>query len=273
MIRTRALTALGSGAIALVSYAASAAASEQKPREFTFSGSATVTSDYVSRGFTQTWNDPALQVGFTATHKSGWFTGVWASTVSPKAFQDAHSEWDLYVGYGGKIGDVGYSLTALYYIYPGAEIRAADTKYDYGELVPKLTWKFLTLKYWWTFTEEYFASNDKTFGTTAITGPKGSFGSGYIDVNANFDIGWGLNLLLHYGHQTIVNFEQGNAQDIKIALTKSFEGDFKDWSVTGAYTQGFDKNDFYRPSVSRTGNGDTKDRTDPTFIVSVTRTF
>ena len=171
-------------------------------------------------------------------------------------------------------GDVGYSLTALYYIYPGAEIRAADTKYDYGELVPKLTWKFLTLKYWWTFTDEYFASNDKTFGTTAITGPKGSFGSGYIDVNANFDLGWGLNLLLHYGHQTIVNFEQGNSQDIRIALTKSFDaGTLKDWSITGAYTQGFDKDDFYRPSVSKTGNGDTKDRTDPQFLVSVTRTF
>lgn len=272
MIKSKLATVFCCAAIVAMS-PAFAHAEDKKPREFTFSGSATVTSDYVSRGFTQTWSDPALQVGLNIAHRSGWFTGVWASSVSPKAFQDAHSEWDLYVGYGGKIGDVGYSLTALYYIYPGAEIRAADTKYDYGELVPKLTWKFLTLKYWWTFTEDYFASNDKTFGTTAITGPKGSFGSGYIDVNANFDLGWGLNLLLHYGHQTIVNFEQGNSQDIRIALTKTLDGAMKDWSVTGAYTQGFDKNDFYRPSVSRTGNGDTKDRTDPTFIVSVTRTF
>lgn len=98
---------------------------------------ATLASDYIFRGVSQTLEDPAVQAGFDVAHTSGIFAGVWSSNVD---FQDrgpsddqADQEVDLYVGYGTELNsDWSVDATAIRYIYPGT---AGDSDLDYNELL------------------------------------------------------------------------------------------------------------------------------------------
>lgn len=238
------------------------------------SANVTLTSQYVSRGWRQTWGKPALQGGFDYAHPSGFFAGTWMSSVSNRFIENGTVEWDLYAGYSQTVGDVGYGVTAYYYVYPGAKMAFADVRYDYGEIVPSISYKFLTVKYWLTYTRDYFGFNDETLGTTARTGDRHSRGSGYLDVNANFDLGSGYGLLLHYGQQNVRGFSFANWRDAKIAVSKSFDGG---WSATLAFTKAWDKDDLFERyttgAVDSSGHIDTSNPLKNTVFVSVTRTF
>ena len=63
-----------------------------------FSGSAAVTSDYRFRGMTQTLSDPAVQAGFTLSHSSGLYAGLWGSNVNFGS-SDPHLELDPSIGF------------------------------------------------------------------------------------------------------------------------------------------------------------------------------
>ncbi|MFV3073858.1 TorF family putative porin [Niveispirillum fermenti] len=106
--------------------AAGAAHAEDGP--FSFSGSAALTSDYVFRGYSQTEEDPAVQLGLEVGHESGFFAGAWGSNVDLGA--DADVELDVYIGYGNTIDNFSYSIVGNYYTYPGADSSA---KYDFFE--------------------------------------------------------------------------------------------------------------------------------------------
>src|SRR3974390_1006431 len=51
-----------------------------------WSGMAALTTDYVFRGVSQTYDEPALQGGINYQNPSGWFGGAWASNVNPYPF-------------------------------------------------------------------------------------------------------------------------------------------------------------------------------------------
>lgn len=217
-------------------------AAEAKP-DFTYTANVAVASQYISRGFRQTWGKPALQGGFDVAHSSGLFAGTWMSTVSNRYIEDGSLEWDLYVGYAATAGDFGYGVTYYQYIYPGARIGFANTSYNYAEIVPMVSWKFLSAKYWYTVSRDYFGYNDKSLGTTASTGDRHSRGSGYLDLNANIPVGEsGYTVLLHYGAERVKNFGFTNWTDGKIGLSKTFDGG---WTATGAYTRAWFKDGFY----------------------------
>ncbi|MDX1644762.1 MAG: TorF family putative porin, partial [Thermoanaerobaculia bacterium] len=97
---------------------------------------ATVSTDYVFRGVSQTIEDPAVQAGLAFEHASGWFAGVWASTVDfpTNAVRDRPRdlEIDLWLGYGIELTPRwGLALEARQYEYPDDD-PAHD--YDYTEL-------------------------------------------------------------------------------------------------------------------------------------------
>ncbi|WP_051329926.1 TorF family putative porin [Niveispirillum irakense] len=119
---------LASTAIAGLMLAGASAAQAESP--FSFSGTAAITSDYVFRGYSQTGEDPAFQAGLTASHESGFFAGVWGSNVDFGTGSDADVEVDLFAGYTNTVNDLTYTVTALYYTYPGA---SSDLEYDYFE--------------------------------------------------------------------------------------------------------------------------------------------
>jgi uncharacterized protein (TIGR02001 family) len=235
------------------------------------SANVTLASQYVSRGFRQTWGKPAIQGGFDYAHPSGLFAGTWLSTVSSKFVEGGTVEWDLYGGYGGSIGDVSYSGTVYYYVYPGAEMSATKKSYNYGELVASVTYKWFTAKYWWTYTPDYFGYDAKSLG---LPGTQNTRGSGYLDLNTNVDLTHGFSLLLHYGWEHVNHFNDYSWQDAKVAVSKAFDGG---WTLTGAVTKAWGKTNVYdhytTGAVDSSGNMAVSNPLQTTFLVSLTKTF
>jgi uncharacterized protein (TIGR02001 family) len=92
------------------------------------SGTAAIVSDYDFRGFTQTGEQPAVQLSIDYGHESGWYAGAWGSNVgndSSGGFSDggtntASTEVDLYTGFKGEAGALGWDAGITYYTYNGA---------------------------------------------------------------------------------------------------------------------------------------------------------
>ena len=227
------------------------------------SANVTLASQYISRGFRQTWGQPALQGGIDYAHSSGWSLGTWLSTVSNRYIEDATLEWDVYGGYAASAGAVGYSAMLYYYKYPGAEYRATATKYDYGELSLGLTYRFLYAKYNYTFTRDFFG----------ITHARGT---GYLDLGANVDLGAGYTLNLHLGDGRVAG--TGNAiwnwRDVKVGVGKTFDGG---WSAAAAYTRAKGASNAYDGYTlgipNSAGTIETSNPASATLVVSLTKTF
>lgn len=106
-----------------------------------FSLFATATSDYVFRGVSQTLEEPAIQAGLSFEHASGWFAGVWASTVDfpdrgPRE-RPSDLEIDLWAGYGVELAPRwALAVDLRHYEYPNDD---RHFEYDYTELGVGLT--------------------------------------------------------------------------------------------------------------------------------------
>jgi uncharacterized protein (TIGR02001 family) len=177
-------------------------------------GNLYLVSDYQFRGVSQTNEDPAIQGGFDYAHASGFYLGTWASNV---AFGAANSEWDVYGGYAGTAGDLGYNVGLLQYIYPGYSDASTTEAYA------GVTYKQFGLKASYTISDDYFDMGNGD-------------GTVYWDATANFELSAGLTLGLHYGY-TAGAGGQFDYSDWKIGLTKEVSG----FNVGLAYTDTDDK--------------------------------
>lgn len=230
------------------------------------SANVALTSQYVSRGFRQTWGNPALQGGIDYVHPNGFFAGTWLSSVSDRYIENGTLEWDWYAGYAGTAGPIGYSGTVFYYNYPGAVIGASGTKYDYGELALGLTYKFLYANYNHTYTRDFFGITEAR-------------GTGYLDLGSTIALGSGYALHFHYGMGRVASngaFDNGiwNWKDAKVGASKTFQGG---WTLTGAYTEAFGATDVYdrftTGVVNSSGGLDVSNPAAGTFLLSLAKTF
>lgn len=106
--------------------AATAAAGVSAPALAGVSANIGVTSNYIWRGVSQTDDGSAVSGGIDYESDVGFYSGLWVSTV--EFADDAGTETDLYLGYGGEAGGFGYDVGYVYYLY---------TEYDdvdFGEL-------------------------------------------------------------------------------------------------------------------------------------------
>lgn len=106
-------------------------------RAYDVTVSATLASDYLFRGVSQTLEDPAVQASFDITHSSGLLAGIWSSNVDLQdrgpTDDQADQEIDLYVGYGTELSsDWSVDATAIRYVFPGT---ASDSDLDWNELL------------------------------------------------------------------------------------------------------------------------------------------
>lgn len=104
-------------------------------------GTATIVSDYDFRGITQTAEEPALQLSIDYGHESGWYAGVWGSNVdhfSDGGQNTASTEVDLYTGFRGTAGDLGWDAGITYYTYAGA------SDLNYPEIYGKLSYNIFS---------------------------------------------------------------------------------------------------------------------------------
>ncbi|MDO7840696.1 TorF family putative porin [Sphingomonas immobilis] len=109
---------------------------EAPPKPITFSGSATIVSDYRFRGVSQSDKHMAFQAGITATHESGFYAGAWGSNLAGWGqFGGSNTELDLIAGYKRSLGGgVSVDVGLTWYMYPGG----AD-KTDFAEPYVKVS--------------------------------------------------------------------------------------------------------------------------------------
>lgn len=224
-------------------------------------GNLALTSNYVFRGISQTWDEPAVQGGFDYAHPSGFYVGTWASNVSDHIFNNTSIEIDLYGGYNGVINDdLSYNVGLIQYYYPGGEYNIAPSEeYDTLEAYAGVTYKFFNLKYSYSVTD-FFGVNEATAGNGD------SDGSGYLEANINYAIMDTLTLGLHVGHQKVENYGDLDYTDYKVSLTKAIAG----FNLTAAYTNTNADEALY---TYANGTGETEDISDSAFFVSVGKTF
>ena len=86
--------------------------------DFTYSANMALTSNYVWRGLTQTADSTAIQGGIDLGYK-GFYVGTWGSNVKFSGYE-ASMELDLYGGYKGELGGIGYDIGYLAYNYPSS---------------------------------------------------------------------------------------------------------------------------------------------------------
>lgn len=186
----------------------------------TFTANVSLASEYLYRGIAQTRGKPALQGGFDYSHSSGLYVGTWASNISwisdtvPGA--SASLEVDIYGGFKGTIvSDLGFDVGVLTYNYPGTGKTPAGFpfKQDTTEIYGALTWKWLTLK--------YSHSTTALFGTSkGGLGIDKTKGSGYLELNAAFDLGDGWGVSAHVGRQKVRGYSDASYTDYKVGVTK-----------------------------------------------------
>ncbi|HHP0407175.1 TorF family putative porin [Acinetobacter baumannii] len=234
-----------------------------------YSANVTFASQYISRGFQQTWGKPALQIGLDYANPNGLFVGTWASNVSSNYLRDASVEWDFYAGYLKTIDKFSIGMSVFYYYYPGAKStpETGSTSYNYGEIVPQIGYGPLSLKYFITYTPDYAGYNSNTMGGTE---GKRSRGTTYLDLNFTQPINESWTFGAHYGYERIKNFSEANFQDMKVELIKDL-GD--GWTTGLAYTKAWDKDGYYRNYSNGEPDAPISNPIDSIFTVSVKKVF
>jgi uncharacterized protein (TIGR02001 family) len=236
--------------------AAPAAAPAPEPApEHTFSGNIGVATSYIYRGLNQSNYKPALQLGLDYSHSSGFYVGTWASSIKwlkDFGISSGKAEIDLYAGYKGTVGDIGYDVGFLRYEYTGS-VTPGATNPDTNELYVAGTYKVFTLKY------SHAISN--TFGNPD------SKNSYYVDGTAAIPVIDNVTLNLHVGYQGI----KGPTKDFASYTDGRVEGvyDFGNGlTLAGGVTFTDADKPFYTP-LGRKFTG----KTTPYALLKYTKTF
>jgi uncharacterized protein (TIGR02001 family) len=171
-------------------------------------------SDYRYRGISQSRLKPALQGGVDYGGETGFYTGLWMSTIHwiKDAGGNANVEIDIYSGYKGKISDdLGFDVGLLSYKYPSNRLLpSADT----GEIYGALSFGPATFKVSRSLTNLF------GFWSPANKNTKGST---YVDLSATFEVG-GFSVTPHIGHQSVRNLSAASYTDYSLTVSRDFEG-------------------------------------------------
>ena len=238
-------------------------------------GNFTVTTNYIFRGLTQTNNKPALQGGFDYAHESGFYAGVWGSSISWITDQgtanSSQLELDTYFGLKNSFAtDFSYDVGFLRYNYPAtypatmaAVGNAKWVKADTNEVYGQIGYKFVTLKY------------SQSLGDTFAL-PNAS-GTSYVDLSASYPLAdSGVTLGAHYGKQSYKGVTADalkaagtdpSYSDYKLSVSKDFSG----YAVALAYSATNTKDNQFYSTVGLPGNNVNTGKS--AVVLSVTRTF
>jgi uncharacterized protein (TIGR02001 family) len=189
------------------------------PAAAPFTGNVTLASEYIYRGIGQTNRKPAIQGGFDYAHESGLYAGVWGSNISWLSDTagggiSAPIEIDVYGGYKSTFagGDWNYDIGVLTYNYPGT--------YTPGFVNPDTTEVYGAIGYKWLSAKYSSVVSSHIFGFTGSNGTDKTSGSGYLELNATYDLGEGWGVLGHVAHQTIRHNSAASYSDYKLGVTK-----------------------------------------------------
>jgi len=189
-----------------------------------------IVSDYLFRGVSQTHGNPAIQGGVDYLHSSGFYLGAWASSITwVKDWLGSGSfEIDVYGGYKNSFGggDWNYDIGAIAYIYPGKgdAIPTFLANPNTQEVYAALGYKFVTVKYSHAISKHFIG----WYGGSNLD--QGTQGSGYLELNANYDLGDGWGLIGHIGKQKVKG---------SVATGGVSSADYTDWKLGVSKDIGF----------------------------------
>ncbi len=181
--------------------------------EFDISANVGFVSEYSFRGIAQSDEQMALQGGFDVSHGSGLYAGVWGSNVDFNDGDEASVEVDVYGGYAGEVGGVGYDVGLIYYAYPGAD---SSLDYDFIEAALEISYDFeiFSVAASVNYSPEYFA---------------GSGDAQYYALGVDVPLPHDFSLSGHVGRQEIDENDEFGTDD------------YTDWSIGLGYNfEGFD---------------------------------
>lgn len=179
--------------LACASMLASSIAFAESPHEFSVNVS--LTTDYMYRGISQSDEQPAISGGFDYGHASGFYAGIWASSLD---FNDSDTgiEIDYYGGVAGEFSNgISWDVGGLYYQYPGTNADAAGD-FNFFEVYGNLGYTFADVALEPSIGFGVAYSPD-FFGETG----DGVYVSGTLDLS--LPMGFGLSFLV--GNQDIDN--------------------------------------------------------------------
>jgi uncharacterized protein (TIGR02001 family) len=255
-----------------LAHAEDTAAAPAPAPDYTLSANVGIFSQYIYRGLTQTAREPAIQGGFDFSHKSGFYLGTWGSNIS--WFGDVNAangknnpsmEWDIYGGYKGSAGDIGYDVGALQYWYPGryGSLPAGTVKPNTTEIYGALSYKWLSGKASYVVSDGLFGVDDAR-------------GSYYLDLSANYPIADTWALIAHVGYQkykgnAVPGFDNDDFYsytDWKLGISKDLGSG---WSALAYYSDTNAEDKGYK--FSGTGINDGKNLGAAQLVVGVSRSF
>ncbi len=170
---------------------AEAAESNAAASPWELSGSVTLASEYMTRGFSDSDSHPALQGSVSLAHESGWAAEIWASNVDYNDSWEAKAEVDFYLTYSFGMGPGDMTVGAGYYLYPGAK---ESLDYDHYEFFASY--------------ESALPNDIATLGAEIYYSPDFFLDSGsavYVTATADVPVPVveGLSVVGHIGHQSI----------------------------------------------------------------------
>lgn len=142
-----------------------------------FSVTPAIVSDYDFRGFTQTDEDAAFQLGGTYEFDNGFYVGAWGSNVD-FGTDKPDIEIDYYAGFAAETDLFGYDVGLQYYSYPSA--GSSNTLEIYGGISKE----WFSSKLW--YSPDYASTDESGF---------------YLEANADYPLPvGGLSLIGHLGY-------------------------------------------------------------------------
>ena len=96
------------------------------------SGTAGVSNMYFWRGVDLTEGNAQVFGSLDYAHSTGLYAGVWGSS------EIGGSEYDLYAGYAGSLGDFSYYIAYVDYNYPNSSTYTQDEYRDFQEVILNL---------------------------------------------------------------------------------------------------------------------------------------
>jgi len=179
----------------------------------TLNPTATLTSDYIFRGISQTRSRPAAQANAEIAHPgSGVYIGSFVSNAQYRGY-DVTTEIDLFGGIRFPLAGFNIDLQGIWYHYAGLTRRGGQRRLDYAEAILRASRSLgpVTILATLGASPNYFASS----GT-------GFYVEGGLDWQTGF---WGLTLGGRLAHQMLqrpANFGAGNYSWWGVNLTRDF---------------------------------------------------
>ena len=181
-------------------------------------GNVGAVSEYMFRGISQ-GTGAAVQGGVDYASDSGFYLGLWGSNID---WGPGSVETDVYGGFAGKAGDIGYDVGAIYYYYPEEDETNTDPSVNTIEAYFGLTFGPVGIKAY--YSPKYFGAED---------GGGDDVDEIYLSGTAAFPLSDSLNLTAGLGYTTLGEkiITDGSKLtddyiDYSVGLAKTIDGGF-----------------------------------------------